>query len=382
MLHLQAFLRNGGTITELEERGIRCYKHPTEDLFGFKYNQIDANRSCPIVRECRGIVLEFPSWNLIAKGFNRFFNLGEFPDEQAAFDWNNFLCTNKEDGSLILLYHWNGSWHVNTSGSFGLGQAGIHPSFSWQELFWDAMGGKDHYTDGLLNSYFTYIFELCTPYNKVVRAYKKPAVFLLSLFSGEDEADMFQTRNEADRLGIPIPDTSVLTGPNGKESILSWLKVEESRDRTFEGFVLRDRNNYRIKVKTPSYLALHHIKDNGNILIPKRLVALVLGGADIRELTSVMPEITSALQEVDLSINGAIHDVVIAWGSNLHLESQKDFALKVKDLPFASILFDARKRVNRGEAVNIADMFCAQDAEKVSDKLFGKRTFSFDVAGI
>src|SRR4029077_15803171 len=122
MLEIQKFLRSGGTFEELRARGIYDYEHPSLPLVGLKYDQIEAIKSDPLVIECRGIVLEKGSWNIIAKGFDRFFNLGEQPEIFKDFDWEEFVCQTKEDGSLIFLYHYADEWRVNTSGSFAQGE--------------------------------------------------------------------------------------------------------------------------------------------------------------------------------------------------------------------------------------------------------------------
>jgi hypothetical protein len=69
MLNLQKYLRAGKTPEDLkEELGIKFYEHPSLPLVGFKYHQIDSPKTNEIVRECRGIVLEKNTWNLVAKG--------------------------------------------------------------------------------------------------------------------------------------------------------------------------------------------------------------------------------------------------------------------------------------------------------------------------
>jgi tRNA splicing ligase len=96
MLALQEFLHAKGIDKLQSKLKINVYRHPTLPLVGFKYNQIDSPRTHPVVRECRGIVLEDKTWKLVAKPFNRFFNVGEVPDEFAEFNWGRFTCVNKE----------------------------------------------------------------------------------------------------------------------------------------------------------------------------------------------------------------------------------------------------------------------------------------------
>src|SRR4051812_48394081 len=105
MLKVQDYLRAGGTTDKLGELGIAAFRHPQLPLVGLKY-QAHAPRFHPLVRECRGLVLEDGSWQVVAKPFHRFHNAGEDPDAFAAFGWDGCSCQAKEDGSLVIVYHY------------------------------------------------------------------------------------------------------------------------------------------------------------------------------------------------------------------------------------------------------------------------------------
>lgn len=78
MLEVQTYLRGGKTIDDLEsELGIKAIAHPTLPLVILNYNQIESPKRNSIVRECRGLVLEVGTWNVVARSFQRFFNFGE-----------------------------------------------------------------------------------------------------------------------------------------------------------------------------------------------------------------------------------------------------------------------------------------------------------------
>ena len=96
MLALQKFLIEGGNPKDL---ALRVYHHQELPLIGYKYSS-DSPKKNPIVDNARGIVLD-EQHQLIMKGFNRFYNYGQHEDYP--FDWNNFICQEKCDGSLILV---------------------------------------------------------------------------------------------------------------------------------------------------------------------------------------------------------------------------------------------------------------------------------------
>jgi hypothetical protein len=73
----------------------------------------------------------------------------------------------------MLLYHYDGSWRVNTRGSFALGE--IQPGLgkTWEEGFYLALRNEKG-LDDLSPQGFTYVFEFCSRWNKVVRDYPEP----------------------------------------------------------------------------------------------------------------------------------------------------------------------------------------------------------------
>lgn len=347
MLAIQDYLRNGKSTGDLaEELGINVYEHPELPLVGFKYSQINSPKMHPVVRDCRGIVLERDSWNVVAKPFRRFFNAGEDHENFQHFDWCDVTVTTKEDGSLCILYNYKGEWHVNTSGSFGLGKCGLSGK-TWRELFWETSGINRND----LNLEITYIFEMWTPYNKTIRIYEHPSAFLLSMFDVRtlEELSVDAVDDEAVRLGVPRPDHHRL---NSMDEIAAYLREMESRDKTYEGVVVRGKTVFpdgrtqedRYKIKTDTYLALHHLLDNGNLFNPKRLVPLVLAG-ECDEVVAYIPEIKPHIDTVSETLQREYDELLGLWRRCHGIESQKDFAMAiVKKTKFSSLLFNMRKK--------------------------------------
>lgn len=359
MLEIQKYLRSGKSLDELaNELGVKSYRHPSLPLVGLKYSQIESPKTDPIVRECRGLVLEDQSWNVIAKPFNRFFNAGEHEEEFNRFNWNNFTATTKEDGSLIIVYWYNGEWHANTSGSFGFGDCGWSNK-SFREVFWDTYGTPRNKPTEL-----TYVFELCTNYNKVVRTYPTPSVFLLSAFLTAECRELKEhTVDElAKGIGAVRPQRHLFQSMN---CIREFVAEMEERDKTFEGIVIRDDQDIRFKIKSKTYLALHRLADNGNIANPKNLVPLVLAG-ETGEVIAYFPELKDQIETVDRAVNEEYRRLEEVWNQNRTLESQKDFALSIKDkTPFASVLFAARKYKKELRSV------WQESGEMIAEKLYG-----------
>jgi hypothetical protein len=342
MLEVQKFLR-AHTIEALEAQfHIKTTLHPSDPLVILNYSQIDSPKGDKLVQECRGLTLEIgDEWKVVARSFPRFFNMGECPEEEKKFHWPGFSTTSKEDGSLVLLYRYGDSWRVNTRGSFAQGEIAPGVGKTWERVVWDSIGIHAG-VDGLPHDH-TFVFELCSPYNKVVRHYPQPMLFLLTAFNNYSgrEASLFSCDYWAQAIGVKRPAMGV------EELTLAELQqllvYRSNADPTFEGVVLRDKNGMRLKIKNPKYVALHHLHDNGNAFHPKRLLPLVLAGEQ-DELLNYFPEVFESLLIMTEVLARAKARMMLTWQTAKYIESQKDFAVFVmKHTPLSRILFQARK---------------------------------------
>ncbi len=128
------------------------------------------------------------------------------------------------------------------------------------------------------------------------------------------------------------------------------IRSLSKNDKTFEGFVLRDGNNVRLKVKNPDYLALHRMcGPSGNVLLPKNLIGFVLDN-ECDELIRYYPECAEKVKEMQQILEDAKCSVLSLWLrlTNKPL-SRKEFALSIpSDFKLKSFLF----RMLDGESFN------------------------------
>jgi hypothetical protein len=342
MLHVQDYLSSKSYDDLATELGIRLTRHETEPLVIVNYDQIDSPKTHPVVRECRGLVLNSTTNEIVARSFPRFFNWGEVQDEMKLFDFSDFCVQSKEDGSLVLLYHFNGQWRANTRGSFGLDTMQFQ-RFTWQEGFCKAMGISDLADlEGKLDPKLTYVCEFVSPWNKVVRTYSEPKMFLLTAFCGEEELHWNHARFTLPSNLFSLPHRYDF---HSIEEVQDFLNKQGEEDPTFEGVVIRDKNNARWKIKNSSYLALHRLRGEGdNLYNPKNLLPFVLAG-ESSELLVYFPEVKEKFMEVKEKVEVAYAQMMTVWEASKEIPVQKDFALAIlKKTPFTGILFDARKR--------------------------------------
>ena len=358
MLEVQKYLRSGKTFTDLEtEFGIKSIFHPVSPIVKLKYSQIDSDKTLPIVRECRGLILTKESFDVLGKSFDRFFNLGEALEINNKFVWDEpFDSFEKADGSLIILFYdpYFSEWKVSTSGSFAEDVI-CENGPKWNELVFrlllDGMNNNEELIPYDKN--YTYVFELCSPYNKVVREHPISKLVLLSVFNNStlDEISYQELQEISTNIGIPLVEKYEFKNIN---DLMQAIDEKETHDPTFEGFVLKDKNGLRIKVKTKTYLALHHLKGNGNVFLNKNLLPFVLKNEG-DELLSYFPECKDVFYELKAKVEVLKQNLLKAWRDNHHLTVQKEFATSIKNVTMNSVLFKVRKE--NGNEQDVIDMF-------------------------
>lgn len=357
MLEVQNYLSSGNSFEDLTaELGIKAAYHPTLPLVILNYSQIDSPKTNPIVRECRALVLTTDTHQVVAKSFDRFFNWGEVAEEMSSFDFSDFVVQSKEDGSLALLYHYDGHWRVNTRGSFAQDKMEFQ-SFTWEQAVCKAlrMNSLDE-IDARLGYDLrgcTLVCEFCSPWNKVVRKYEQPVLYLLTAFGVGGEMDVGYCEKLAVQLDVLRPTLYQFTNI---EQIQKFLQDQAAADPTFEGVVMRDRHGHRWKVKSPTYLGLHRLRGEGdNLYNPKHLLPFVLAGEE-SELLAYFPEAAEAFYRTKSRVLEAYVRLLHLWADHKDIEQQKDFALAIQGKsPFTFMLFNVRKMHGKAQTAKHLD---------------------------
>lgn len=340
MLEIQKYLLSGKTTLNLnEELGINAAIHPHLPLVILNYDQIDSPKTHPIVREARGLVLNSQDWSVVARSFPRFFNWGEVQDEMGLFDFSDFIVQSKEDGSLVIIYYYDGSWHANTKGSFAIDNMQFQ-EFTWRDAFCQGLKINSlNDLDSKLDRNISYVCEFVSPWNKVVRRYDNPHLYLLTAFQGLNEIH----HQQVDSMTSGLFSRPQKYNFSSVEEIQQFLRDQASNDPTFEGVVICDHQGRRWKIKSATYLGLHRLRGEGdNMYNPKHLLPFVIAN-ESDELLTYFPEVTEAYLKLKEKVENYYNSLLELWLEHHNIESQKDFALKVKDHRFSSILFQVRK---------------------------------------
>jgi hypothetical protein len=335
---LQAALRGGRIPQDLQETlGISFKRHPRyPNLVLFVYDQVDSPKFDPVVRSARGHILdEDNNWEHVCRPFDRFYNWGEGVEQGAiAPDIGNSVVFKKEDGSLINMWFYRGEWHVSTKGSPNAGGEVSDSSFTFAELFWRLWDHKGLFLPSTRGH--TFSFELCTIHNRVVCAQPEERIVLTGCRANESGLEMEPEKWRGS--GFEICKSYDLGNIDDIERTFNELPALE-----MEGYVvtqfLPDGGVIRSKVKHPGYIAIHHLKEGNS---KKRLLELIRTGEE-GEFLSYFPEYKPQFDEIREKFDALVVKLEDAWAATRGIENQKEFALKVKDLPVSGVLFNLRK---------------------------------------
>jgi RNA ligase len=132
---------------EREAQGfITCRSHPTSELLIWNYTvKCQYERAWDeVTMQARGLIT-LPNGEIIAKPFKKFLNLDE---HQGDLPLEPFEVYEKYDGSLGIVFFYDGTWQIATRGSFESEQA--------------KEGKKilDTLDTSVLDKEYTYLFEI------------------------------------------------------------------------------------------------------------------------------------------------------------------------------------------------------------------------------
>jgi|SaaInl0LU_22_DNA_1037365.scaffolds.fasta_scaffold26266_2 RNA ligase len=241
--------------------------HPTLPLTIWNYSQTTQyeGKWDEITLHCRGLVTD-DMGNVVARPFKKFFNMEEgkhTPTEE-------FDVYEKMDGSLIIVFWYDGGWVVASRGSFISEQAIGASKIFFEEL--------DHnFSIGI-----TYLFEFTAPWNRIVVDYgEKPNLTLLGAIRTDDETEA--TWEQLKMIGDGA-NCDVVKKYNG---ISDYSTLKGMIDDNAEGFVIRFSNGDRMKIKGVEYLRLHKIMTE---VSTKSVWEILSNGGSMEDLLKDVPD--------------------------------------------------------------------------------------------
>lgn len=335
---LQDYLRSH-TLEQLESEHAILAKSDGKHLI-LDYDQIEINWSTSVFGWiCRGLILDAMTFDVIAFGLQKFFNAGEHYADQ--LDWASTKVQEKLDGSMVQRW-WSPHterWEYSTRfqlpqdlernhvGDFGI---------TWRQLIDKCIGTLPDFNQ---QKQQTFVFEVMSPYNKIVVDHKVCSAKLICI-----------------RDNVTLQESDV--GPTGLgPKVFAFSDEKEMIDfaRTLkgtecEGFVSVDANFCRRKDKGDNYVYLHRLKDKLNSM---KNVLLLARSNDSEEVLIHFPEYKEQVLAFEKIIKDFVNRHETVYEQHRNLESQKDFALTIQraGLEFTGALFATRA----GKAKSVRD---------------------------
>ena len=319
--------------------------------FLFKYYMLEAKWQQPITHECRGVILHLNPvegvWRYASRPFDKFFNQHEgycplFEEKEFNARLADLTIVEKVDGTCIQLWWDRGNerWRISTLGMITTGTAQDSP-LTFEELFWRVVGDLD---TTILDTSYTYIFELWATENRILTKYPSDRAYLLVARHTEEGhyAPMQHLDALVEAWSLPQilrPLTTKLTdlGISSLGEALVWVEEQAHNAQLGEypeGFVLYTEGVPICKLKNRTYVQAAHavggdLKHTRNVVIE----AVVLGTLD-----DIMPFLTDGMKafsdEVKQKYLAELMKVQNAFKElgGKEYNTQKEYALEVQRL--------------------------------------------------
>jgi T4 RnlA family RNA ligase len=214
-----------------------------------------------VTLQCRGLVTGTEG-NVVARPFKKFFNL----EENKHTPTQDFEVFDKMDGSLGIMFKYNGEMICATRGSFTSDQS------KWMSEFAQKYNYQDIIVEG-----FTYLFEIIYPENRIVVNYDgQERLVLLGIINTE--------------TGEELPHNELFEGfdvVKKYDGVRDYSELKGKVGQNSEGFVVRFSNGDRMKIKGEEYLRLHKIMTN---VSTTGVWELLSNGGDINEFLKDVPD--------------------------------------------------------------------------------------------
>jgi RNA ligase len=276
-----------------------------------------------IRRECRGLIFDTATGNLISRPYHKFFNVGE--REETNLDKIDLtqphVVLEKLDGSMIR--------PIPTPEGFRLGtKAGITDVAMNAEYF---VADKPEYAKFIKSSFacgLTPIFEWCSRKNRIVVDYPEDNLILTAvrdMRSGNyiPYSQMVETGKNYD-----IPVVKAIAGDETDiEKVVDHIRKWDDG----EGVVIRFDNGHMVKIKADEYILRHRSKEQINS--EKNIIQVILNDSVDDMIPLLTPEDAQRLKDFQQKFWCAVDEVSsdltkIFKGGDMMYPDKKEFAVE------------------------------------------------------
>jgi|HigsolmetaAR203D_1030402.scaffolds.fasta_scaffold00716_13 Uncharacterized conserved protein len=281
-------------------------------------------REYAILRECRGLLMDQKTGQVLARRYHKFFNVNEKEFTQAhLIDWSaDHVILDKLDGSMISPFRVTGENRIR----WGTRKGETEISKPVVE-FVEERRNYEAFAAAMIDRRVTPIFEWCSPQQRIVIEYRTDNLILTGIrdnLTGQywSYEDMTRAAWEYD-----IPIVTMLPGMVKKSA--EYLE-RVRKQKGVEGVIIRFRNGHMVKIKTEEYCIKHKAIDA--LSLEKNVWQLVLSDS-IDDFLSTLPEEDRAIVERfqddikrELILEGQRYERIVERARRACRDSKKKFA--------------------------------------------------------
>ncbi len=223
-----------------------------------------------------------------------------------------------------------------------------HPGDGLSNLY-DLFKKVDTIDYSILNKNHTYMFEIKSKYNRVVIP--------------SDNIDLYHigTRDNISLLELDVDIGIKKPNSHTFKSLYDCVENSKGLNNTCEGYVIVDKFFNRVKVKSPIYVYLEYLKNNGKF-VDETILQILLNSDDnfynyFPDFNDKFMEMKRKLDKFISSVEYEIQDIGVALtmnGLNVSDISGPDFAKLVSNSICPTILFMWKK----GRLTSVKDWLC------------------------
>ena len=290
-----------------------------EDTFSLDSEKSHYNMT--IRRECRGLIFDTATGQLISRPYHKFFNAGE--KEETQLDKINLyephVVLEKLDGSMIRPIPTADGFHLAT-------KAGITDVAMNAEVF---IADKPHYAQFInkcIQKGITPIFEWCSRKNRIVIDYPKDSLVLTAIrLVDTGNYVSYKTMKQYAEAWI-IPVVKAIAGDDTDiQKIVDHIRKWDDG----EGVVVRFDTGHMVKVKADDYVLRH--KTKAQVSQEKNIIQIILND-DVDDLVPLLtPDDVSRIQQFQTlfwkGVDKTTQELLELYSTGKNIESQKDFAV-------------------------------------------------------
>lgn len=294
-----------GYVTVNEHDGLLIFNYNAMAQFHSEWNFFE--------RVSRGLVLDKTTAEVVARGFDKFYNWLE--GGRVAHGYI-VTVTEKMDGSLGILYRHHGQYCITTRGSLTSEQG------QWATDFLNT-----HYDLSNLDSQYTFLFEIIYPDNRIVVDYGEREDLVLLAIRNRNTGDYLpffpDVYEMGQHYGFSLPRTYIFN------DVTQLIEETGTLDANHEGYVVEFADGSRFKFKSDRYLELHKLIHS---LTFKNVLKAVQSNTIQHILETVPDEFLGDVKQWLAFIDQTIHDIqsrVETVFQQAPTSSRKEFAMWV-----------------------------------------------------